>query len=188
MFTEPKRRLAAIVNGDVAGYSRLMGQDEADTLAMLNAAREIFRTQVAAHDGRVIDTAGDSVLSVFDSVVEAIDACVAIQAALGELNAGRDAARRMDFRIGINLGDVLEQSDGTVYGDGVNIAARVERLAEPGGITVSGPAYDFVADRGGMRWRFLGEQTVKNIARPVRVYALATDPANGAPDGAHDGA
>lgn len=183
MFTEPKRRLAALVNGDVVGYSRLMGQDEADTLAMLNAAREIFRTQVAAHDGRIVDTAGDSVLSVFDSVVEAIDACVAIQKQLAELNEGRSATRRMDFRIGINLGDVLEQSDGTVYGDGVNIAARVERLADPGGITLSGPAYDFVADRGGMRWRFLGEQTVKNIARPVRVYALVTDPAE---DARHD--
>ncbi|MEQ8659733.1 MAG: adenylate/guanylate cyclase domain-containing protein [Gammaproteobacteria bacterium] len=172
MFTEPKRRLAAIVNADVAGYSRLMGQDEADTLAMLNASRDIFRAHIDAHDGRVVDTAGDSVLAVFDSVVEAIDACVAIQAELATLNAARAEARRMRFRIGINLGDVLEQSDGTIYGDGVNIAARVERLAEPGGLTVSGPAYDFLADRPGVHWRFLGEQTVKNIGRPVRVYAL----------------
>ncbi|MEQ8234847.1 MAG: adenylate/guanylate cyclase domain-containing protein [Gammaproteobacteria bacterium] len=171
MFTEPKRRLAAIVNADVAGYSRLMGQDEADTLAQLNASRAVFRRHIGEHDGRIVDTAGDSVLAVFDSVVEALDACVLIQAELAELNAAREPARRMLFRIGINLGDVLEQSDGTVYGDGVNIAARVERLADPGGITLSGPAHDFVADRPGARWRFLGEQSVKNIVRPVRVYA-----------------
>jgi adenylate cyclase len=172
MFTEPKRRLAAIVNADVAGYSRLMGLDEADTLTQLNASRGVFRGHVEAHDGRIVDTAGDSVLAVFGSVVEAIDACVAIQAELAARNADREPRRRMLFRIGINMGDVLEQSDGTVYGDGVNIAARVERLAEPGGITVSGPAYDFVADRPGASWRFLGEQSVKNIERPLRVYAL----------------
>ncbi len=172
MFTEPKRRLLAIVSADVAGYSRLMGLDENDTLAMLNASRDIFRAHVAEHGGRIVDTAGDNVLAVFDSVVEAIDASREIQAAIGVLNAEREDDRRMLFRIGINLGDVLEQSDGTIYGDGVNIAARVQGLAEPGGISVSGPAHDFLADRAGTAWRFTGEQEVKNIARPVRVYAL----------------
>ena len=174
MFTEPKRRLAAIVAADVAGYSRLMNGDEADTLAMLNASRTIFHTHVDAHGGRVVDTAGDSVLAIFESVVEAIDASAEIQDALRLLNDERAADRRMLFRIGINLGDVLQQTDGSIYGDGVNIAARLQALAEPGGITLAGAAYDFIADRPDHSWQFLGEQTVKNIARPVRVYALTT--------------
>jgi len=177
MFTEPKRRLAAIVSADVAGYSRLMNGDEADTLAMLNASRSVFRAHAEEHGGRVVDTAGDSVLAIFESVVEAIDASAEIQDALNLLNAERAADRRMLFRIGINLGDVLQQTDGSIYGDGVNIAARLEALAEPGGITLSGAAYDFIADRPEHSWQFLGEQTVKNIARPVRVYAL-TNAAN----------
>lgn len=172
MYTEPKRRLLAIVSADVAGYSRLMAADDAGTLVMLNASRNLFRTYIAEYRGRVVDTTGDNVLAVFDSVVDALEASLRIQEELHELNADRDAERRMLFRIGINLGDVLEQSDGTVYGDGVNIAARVEGLAEPGSIALAGPAYDFVTDRAGLSWRFLGEQEVKNIARPVRVYAL----------------
>lgn len=181
MFTEPKRRLAAIVAADVAGYSRLMEADEADTLAMLNASREVFRRHVDEHNGRIVDTAGDSVLAMFDSVLEAIEASVLIQEALAELNAARPPDRHMRFRIGINLGDVLQQTDGSIYGEGVNIAARLEALAEPGGITLAGAAYDFVADRPGRSWQFLGEQQVKNIARPVRVYTLA-DPSAATPD------
>ncbi|MGE0487168.1 MAG: tetratricopeptide repeat protein [Gammaproteobacteria bacterium] len=172
MFTEPRRRLAAIVSADVAGYSRLMGEDEADTVTMLEASRDVFREFTAEHGGRVVDTAGDSVLAVFDSVLEALDASLAIQAELARRNAERPEPRRMRFRIGINLGDILQQSDGSIYGEGVNIAARLEALAEPGSITLSGPAHDFVVGRGDTRWRFLGEQEVKNIARPVRVYAL----------------
>lgn len=170
MFTEPKRRLLAILSADVVGYSRLMGEDDAGTLAMLNAARTVFREHVEAHTGRIVDTAGDSVLAVFDSVVEAVDAAVEIQDEMLALNAERAPQSRMLFRIGINLGDVLEQTDGTVYGDGVNIAARLEALAEAGGLCVSGQAYDFVRDRGGINWQFLGEQEVKNIARPLRAY------------------
>lgn len=155
-----------------------MGEDEADTVAMLEASREVFRAATAEHGGRIVDTAGDSVLAVFDSVLEALDASVSIQAELARRNAERPEGRRMRFRIGINLGDILQQSDGSIYGEGVNIAARLEALAEPGSVTLSGPAYDFVVGRGDTRWRFLGEQEVKNIARPVRVYALddeATD-------------
>ncbi|MGR8918272.1 MAG: adenylate/guanylate cyclase domain-containing protein [Gammaproteobacteria bacterium] len=179
MFTEPKRRLVAIVAADVAGYSRLMGADEEGTLAMLNATRAIFRERIEENGGRVVDTAGDSVLAVFDSVVEAVETCVQIQDAIGGLNADRPTDRRMLFRIGVNLGDVIEQSDGTIYGDGVNIAARVEALAEPGGLAVSGQTYDFIADRSGLEWHYLGEQEVKNIARPVRVYAIGAEQASG---------
>ena len=175
MFTEPKRRLVAIVSADVAGYSRLMGNDEEGTVAMLNAAREVFRSHIDAASGRVVDTAGDSVLSVFDSVVDAVETMLKIQDAMVTLNAERKAEQIMLFRIGINLGDIIEQSDGTVYGDGVNIAARVQSLAEPGGIAVSGGAYDFIGDRAGFAWRFLGDQEVKNIARPVRVYTLGDE-------------
>ena len=172
MFTEPKRRLVAIVSADVAGYARLMSNDEEGTVAMLNAARAVFRSHIDGASGRVVDTAGDSVLSVFDSVVDAVETMLKIQDAMVTLNAERKAEQIMLFRIGINLGDIIEQSDGTVYGDGVNIAARVQSLAEPGGIAVSGGAYDFIGDRTGLAWRFLGEQEVKNIARPVRVYTL----------------
>jgi adenylate cyclase len=171
MFTEPKRRLVAIVSADVAGYSRLMGKDEEGTLQMLNAARTVFREHIDTHGGRIVDTAGDSVLAVFDSVIEALETTLDIQHALVALNAELSAERSMLFRIGINLGDVLEQSDGTIYGDGVNIAARVQSLAEPGGITVSGAVHDFVGDRCAVEWHYLGEQKVKNIERPVRVYS-----------------
>ena len=137
MFTEPRRRLAAILAADVAGYSRLMAVDEDDTLDMLNRSRAVFRGEIDQHDGRVVDMAGDSVLAIFDSVVEAIAAALAIQAALDRLNAERPAERRMLFRIGINLGDVLQQTDGSIYGDGVNIAARLEALATPGSIALA---------------------------------------------------
>ncbi len=173
MFTEPKRRLVAIVSADVAGYSRLMGHDEKGTLAQLNAARGVFREHTETHGGRIVDTSGDSVLAVFDSVVEAVETCLDIQATIATLNEGHADDTRMQFRIGINLGDILEQSDGTIYGDGVNIAARVQELAAPGSVAISGAAYDFIGDRSGTAWHFLGEQEVKNIERGVRVYAHA---------------
>ena len=136
--TEGERRLVAILSADAAGYSRLMGADEAATVRTLTACRDLFKAAVAGHHGRVVDTAGDSVLSVFDSVVEAVDCAAEVQRALGDHNADLPEDRRMNFRIGVNLGDVIARSDGTIYGDGVNIAARLESLAEPGGITVSG--------------------------------------------------
>ncbi len=132
-----KRRLAAVVSADAVGYSRLMSDDEDATIAALETAREIFRSRVAGHEGRVVDTAGDSVLAVFDSVVEVLQCAMEIQEELRRRGEAVPVARRMSFRVGVNVGELVEQSDGTVYGDGVNIAARLQGLAEPGGICVS---------------------------------------------------
>jgi adenylate cyclase len=170
--SEGERRLVAILSADAAGYSRLMGADEAATVRTLTACRDLFKAAVAGHHGRVVDTAGDSVLAVFDSVVEAVDCAAEVQHALGDHNAELPEERRMHFRIGVNLGDVIARADGTIYGDGVNIAARLESLAEPGGITVSGSVYDSVAGKLDLSFESLGEQTVKNIARPVRAYRV----------------
>ena len=137
---ESHRKLAAILSADVAGYSRLMGEDEAATLATLTAYRQVFAQVTARHQGRVVDTAGDSVLAIFDSVVEAVQCATEIQRTLQARNETLPAARRMVFRVGVNLGDVIEQADGSIYGDGVNIAARLQALAEPGGICLSGTA------------------------------------------------
>ena len=128
------RKLAAILSADAAGYSRLMADDEAATLRLLNDARSLFRERIHAHGGRLIDTAGDSVLAEFPSAVEAVDCASEIQRELAKRNAQLAEHRRMVFRIGINLGDVIEQADGTIYGDGVNVAARLQALADPGGI------------------------------------------------------
>ena len=137
-----QRRLAAILAADVAGYSRLMGDDERNTMNTLNAYRDVFRKHVSNHEGRLVDTAGDSVLGVFVSVVEAVHCAVKVQDELKEKNATLPDDRRMLFRIGVNLGDILEQDDGTIYGDGVNVAARLESLADPGGIIISGNVHD----------------------------------------------
>ncbi len=171
-MTTAKRRLQAILCADAVGYSRLMGEDDAHALNTLNASRAVFRDTVDTHGGRVVDTAGDSVLAVFDSVIEAVEAARAIQQALAERHAMAPPARRMLFRIGVNLGDIIEQADGTIYGDGVNVAARIQSLADPGGITVSGAVYEFIQGRTSFEVRDLGEHAAKNIARPVRVYAL----------------
>ena len=160
------------MSADVAGYSRMMGEDEKATLKTLNAYREVFGASIDQHGGRIVDTAGDSVLAVLDSVVEAVDSAIEIQMELEERNAMLLQERRMRFRIGINLGDVIEQDDGTIYGDGVNIAARLESLADPGGITLSGSAHDFVEGKVKASVAFVGEHEVKNIARPVRVYRI----------------
>ncbi len=169
-MVEAKRRLAAILAADVAGYSRLMGDDERATMDTLNAYREVFRRHIAEHDGRVVDTAGDSVLAVFDSVVEAAQCAVEVQGELEGRNTGLPEERQMLFRIGVNLGDVFEQDDGTIYGDGVNLAARLESLAEPGGLTISGTTFDHVDGKLDTAFEYLGEKQVKNIAKPVRVY------------------
>ena len=134
-----ERRLAAILAADVVGYSRLMGEDEAGTITALNECRSIFRDRIESHRGRVVDTAGDSVLAMFDSVVEAVQCAGEVQTELGARNEDLPDDRRMLFRIGINLGDVIVQDDGTIYGDGVNVAARLESLAEPGSICISEP-------------------------------------------------
>src|SRR6185295_4510038 len=139
-----QRKLAAILSADAAGYSRLMADDEAATLRSLNEARDIFRKRVEAHGGKLIDTAGDSILAEFPSAVEAVDCANEIQHELAKRNSQLAEHRRMQFRIGINLGDVIEQEDGTIYGDGVNIAARLQGLAQNGGICISGTAFDQV--------------------------------------------
>jgi adenylate cyclase len=168
-----QHRLAAILAADAAGYSRLMAVDDKATVAALDAARAVFRTQVEAQHGRVIDMAGDSVLAVFGTAAGAVAAALAIQA---QVNALADAApddRGMRFRIGVHLGDVIEKADGTVYGDGVNIAARLQALADVGGVLVSDAIAGAVRGRVAARLADAGEQQVKNIAYPVRAWRVA---------------
>jgi adenylate cyclase len=167
-----RQRLAAILAADAAGYSRLMSLDEAGTVASLDAARAIFRQYIESHGGRVIDMAGDSVLAVFETAAGAVNAALEVQSRLESGMAGVPADRRMRFRIGVHLGDVIEKSDGTVYGDGVNIAARLESLALPGGVTVSDAVQSSVRKRIAATFEDLGEQQVKNIVDPVRVFRV----------------
>jgi adenylate cyclase len=165
--------MAAVLAADVAGYSRLMGDDEEATIAALGRARAVFREAVTSHDGRVVDTAGDSVLAVFESIIEAVRCALAVQETLATRNADVPEDRRMMFRIGVHFGDIVEQEDGTIYGDGVNIAARLEGLGEPGGLTVSGSVHEHIEGKLGIGLSDLGEQEVKNIARPVRAWRVA---------------
>lgn len=174
-MADAKRRLLTILAADVAGYSRLMGAEEERTIAALDASRAAFRDQIEKHQGRVVDTTGDSVLAVFESVVEATRCAVDVQGSIAELNAGRPRESHMLFRIGVNLGDIVEKDDGTVYGNGVNVAARLQTLAEPGGICLSGAAFDQVKGKVSYGLDYFGEQPVKNIAEPVRAYRLALE-------------
>jgi adenylate cyclase len=168
-----KQRLVAILAADVAGYSRLMAADEHATVAALDSARGVFRRAIESNQGRVIDMAGDSVLAVFETAAGAVSCALSVQQ---DLNAGSSEVpedRRMHFRIGVHLGDLIEKADGTVYGNGVNIAARLQALAEPGGITVSESIRTAVKGKVGATFEDRGEQTVKNIPEPVRVFLLA---------------
>ena len=166
------RRLAAILAADVAGYSRLMGADEEGTLERLKALRrELLDPKIAEHHGRIVKTTGDGLLVEFASVVDAVRCAVAVQQAMPERNTGVAADNRIELRIGINLGDVIVEGD-DLYGDGVNIAARIEALADAGGVFVSNTVHDHVRDRLPFVFEDLGEQQVKNIARPVRVYRV----------------
>jgi adenylate cyclase len=166
------RRLAAILAADVAGYSRLMGVDEEGTLAALKAIRrELSDPKVKEHRGRIVKTTGDGLLIEFSSVVDAVRCAVEVQRAMTERNTGGPEDKRIEFRIGINLGDIILDDD-DIYGDGVNIAARLEALAEPGGICVSRVVHDQVRDKLDLAFEDLGEQQVKNIARPVHVYRI----------------
>src|SRR5580692_8826449 len=165
------RRLAAIVAADVAGYSRLMGLDEVGTARTLREHRKVTDALVAKHGGRLVKTTGDGVLLEFPSVVDAVECAVAVQAVMDRRNEGLPVDRRMLFRIGINLGDILIEGD-DILGDGVNIAARLEGIAEPGGICISSSAYDQVRGKVPVEFTDLGEQTLKNIARPIRAYAV----------------
>jgi adenylate cyclase len=180
------RRLAAILAADVAGYSRLMGADEEGTLERLKALRsELLDPKIAEHHGRIVKTTGDGVLVEFASVVDAARCAVEMQQAIAERHTGVAADNRIELRIGINLGDVIVEGD-DLYGDGVNIAARIEALADAGGVFVSNTVHEHVRDRLPFVFEDLGEQQVKNIARPVRVYrvrdvAAARTPLTAAP-------
>ena len=167
-----ERRLAAILAADVAGYSRLMGEDEAGTLARMRThRRELIDPKVAEHRGRVVKTTGDGILIEFPSVVEAVACGVAVQQGMAERNAATPDHQRIVFRVGINLGDVIIE-DGDIHGDGVNVAARLEAVAEPGEICISGTVRDHIGDRLDLAFDNLGDQDLKNIARPVRVYRV----------------
>jgi adenylate cyclase len=172
---EVKRKLTAILSADVKGYSRLMGEDEKGTVRTLNTYKEVLAGLIQHHHGRVVDAPGDNLLAEFGSVVDAVECAVEIQRELRTRNAKLPENRRMEFRIGINLGDVVEE-EGKIFGDGVNIAARMESLAEAGGICISGTAFDHVRNKLELGYEYLGEQTVKNITIPVRVYKVLMEP------------
>ena len=170
-----KRKLTAILSADVAGYSRLMGDDEEATVRTLTTYREVLTSLIQQHNGRVIDSPGDNLLAEFASVVDAVQCAVAVQKEIKAQNEEFLENRRMQFRIGINLGDVI-QEDERVYGDGVNIAARLEGLSEPGGVCISKTAFDQIETKLPYGYEFLGDQTVKNIAKPVRAYRVLLEP------------
>ena len=171
-----RNQLRVILAADAAGYSRLMAADAAGTVAALDGARAAFKSAIESHQGRVIDMAGDSVLAVFDTAAGAVRAALEVQQTFGTLLNEVPEDRRMRFRIGLHLGDVMEKSDGSVYGDGVNIAARLQGLAEPGGIMVSDAVRGAVKGRIAATFGDLGEQAVKNIADPVHVFSLRSEP------------
>ena len=171
-----KRKLAALLVADVAGYSRLMGNDETGTAKALRGHVEALRPIIASHGGRIVDTAGDGVLLEFPSIIAAVECAVAAQKLMAERNAGVPEDRRMLYRIGINLGDVIVEGD-RIVGDGVNVAARLESIAAPGGICLSGAAYQQVRGKVAVDFADLGEQQLKNIALPVRAYAVVMDDA-----------
>ena len=175
-----ERRLAAILSADVEGYSRLMGDDEVATVRTITEYRAVVASTVTGHGGRVVDAPGDNVLAEFSSVVDAVQCAVDIQRQVEARNAPLPLSRRMRFRIGINLGDVIVEGE-RVYGDGVDIAARLESLADGGGICLSGTAYDQIEGKLPFSYEFTGEHTVKNIARPVRVYRVRLDPSVAGP-------
>src|SRR5712691_5652260 len=172
--THVERRLAAILVADIVGYSRLMAEDEAATVATLKGHQAVVLPLVEAHGGRIQDTAGDGILAEFRSVLQAVDCAVALQRVMAERNDQVPPSRQMRYRIGVNLGDVMY--DGMrVYGDGLNVAARVQALADPGGICVTTMVRDEVRERTGLHFEDLGEHTLKNIPRPVRVFRVLLD-------------
>jgi adenylate cyclase len=167
-----ERKLAAILAADVAGYSRLMGADEEGTLARLKACRrELMDPEIAEHRGRVVKTTGDGILIEFQSVVDAVRCAMDVQRSMAERNADVTDEQRIEFRVGINLGDIMIDAE-DIHGDGVNIAARLEGMAEPGGICISGSSYQQVRDKLTIHFEDMGMQQLKNIARPVRVYRV----------------
>jgi adenylate cyclase len=170
-----KRRLVAILAADVVGYSRLMGEDEAGTLALKERRAVVIDPKIAEYDGRVVKLMGDGALAEFASVVDAVQCAIEIQREMAGRNAAIPQDRRIELRIGINLGDVIAEGD-DIYGDGVNVAVRLEGLAEPGGVCISGSVHDAIGSKLAERFAFLGEHRVKNIARPLRVYRVHAAP------------
>ena len=170
-----ERKLTTILAADVTGYSRLMGEDEPGTLATLKSYRESMAGFITSHRGRVVNTAGDSLLAEFASVVEAVQCAVAIQRELATRNEVLSPGRRMLFRIGLNLGDVMVEGD-DLFGEGVNIAARLQAVAEPGGICISGTVFDQVKNKLSIGYDFLGRQAIKNIADEVPIYRIKLAP------------
>src|SRR6516162_9769633 len=167
-----QRRLAAILAADIAGYSRLIGADEEGTLSRIRSIRaEVIDPRITAHRGRLVKTTGDGLLVEFASVVDALRCASEVQQLLAARNEGTSVAERIEFRIGINMGDVVVE-DGDILGDGVNVAARLEALAEPGGICVSARVQEDAAGRLDLTFADMGEQDLKNIARPVRAYRV----------------
>jgi adenylate cyclase len=171
MTDKVRRRLTTLLCADAAGYTRLMGADEAGTLATLRLRRAAMATLIERHEGRIVNTWGDAIIAEFSSVVEAVQCAIETQQELSSHNDELPEAQRMNFRIGINLGDVMLEGD-DVYGDGVNIAARLQELAEPGGILISGPVYDQVHNKLSIGFERLGEQNLKNVAHPVTGYRV----------------
>jgi len=183
MGSQPvQRKLTAILSADVKGYSRLMGEDEEATIRTLTAYREVMATLIQKYRGRIVDSPGDNLLAEFSSAVDAVQCAVEIQEELKARNAELPENRRMEFRIGINLGDVIIEGE-RIYGDGVNIAARIEGLAEGGGICISGTVYDQVENKLTLDYESLGEHTVKNIKKPIRVYRVGMKADAGVPEG-----
>ena len=172
------RKLTAIFSADVVGYSRLMRDDELATIDLLSSYRELMTDLVDQHKGRVIDTPGDNMLAEFSSVVDAVQSAVAMQRELRARNGRFPEDRRMLFRIGINIGDVVQDED-RIYGDGVNIAARLEKIADPGGICISRSAYDQIESKLPFGYEYLGEKTAKNIDKPLYAYRVQIDPEQG---------
>lgn len=170
-----KRKLAAILSADVAGYSLLMVDDEVATVSTLTAYRQVMTDLIVQHRGRVVDSPGDNLLAEFPSVVDAMQCAVAVQKDLKAKSIEMPDHRKMEFRIGINLGDVIEEGD-RIYGDGVNIAARLEALSEPGGICISRTAYDQIEDKLPLGYEYLGEKKIKNSPKPLRAYRVLLDP------------
>ena len=170
--TRSERKLAAVLHADIAGYGRLMGDDETGTHARLKAYREVMDAIISAHGGRIVGTAGDAVLAEFQSVSEALESAVEVQNALAERNAALASDTRLEFRIGINLGDVIVDGD-DIFGNGVNVAARVEALAEPGGVAISASVHEQVSGAPGLVFTDMGSHRVKNMARPIRVFSVA---------------
>ena len=171
-----QRKLAAILAADIAGYSRLMGSDEAGTLAQLTVHRkELIDPKIAEHHGRIVKTTGDGILVEFASVVNAVQCAVEVQRAMARRNADVPKDLRVEFRVGINIGDIIIEGD-DIYGDGVNVATRLEELAQPGRLCISGTAFDHVKNKLSVGFESLGNQQVKNITDPVHVYRVRLEP------------